>query len=62
MKRNKQFDCVQMNWDIQQKISEEFAGMSDQEAHDSQMAQVMRNPSLGPFCKKVRSLKKTLRK
>ncbi len=62
MMKNKKFDCVQMKWDIQREISREFSGISDEEAHKIQMAKVMRNPTLGPFCKKVSSLKRPLRK
>lgn len=62
MMKNKKFDCVQMKWDIQREISREFSGISDEEAHKIQMAKVMRNPTLGPFCKKVRSSKRPLRK
>ena len=58
MRKNKKFDCVQMKWDIQRQIQKEFSGLSDKEAHKIQMAKVMQNPILGPFCKKVRSVKK----
>lgn len=60
--KNKKFDCVQMKWDIQQEISREFSGISDEEAHKIQLARVMQSPTLGPFCKKVSSLKRALRK
>lgn len=62
MKKNKKFDCVRMKWDIQQQIQKEYAGLSDQEAHRIQMEKVMQNPILGPFCRKVRSVKKALEK
>jgi hypothetical protein len=48
-----------MKGDIQQQISKEFSGLSDEEAHKIQMAKVMQNPILGPFCKKVCSIKDT---
>lgn len=51
-----------MKWDIQQQILKEFAGVSDQEAHRIQMNQIMQDPILGPFCKKVRSAKRALKK
>ena len=54
MKRNKNFDCVQMKWDIQAKIAKEFAGMSEAEARKIQDERVARDPILGPFLKKVR--------
>ena len=62
MKKNKKFDCVRMKWDIQQQIQKEYAGLSDQEAHRIQMEKVMQNPILGPFCRKVRSSKRALKK
>ncbi len=62
MMKNKKFDCVQMKWDIQRKIAKEFSGISEQQAHKIQMSRVMQSPTLGPFCKKVASLKKSLRK
>lgn len=57
--KNKKFDCVKMKWDIQQQISKEFASISDEEAHRIQMAEVMQDPILGPFYKKLRSAKST---
>jgi len=57
VKKNKKFDCVKMKWDIQQQISKEFAGISDEEAHKIQMAEVIQDPILGPFCKNLRSIK-----
>jgi len=57
--KNKKFDCVQMKWDIQRQILKEFSGISDEEAHEIQMAKVIQNPILGPFCKKVRSVEGT---
>lgn len=57
MKKNKKFDCVKMKWDIQQQISKEFAGISDEEAHKIQMAEVIQDPILGTFCKNLRSIK-----
>lgn len=60
--KNKKFDCVQMKWDIQKQIAKEFSGISDEEAHKIQMAEVMKDPILGPFLKRVRSARKTLAK
>ncbi len=62
MKKNKKLDCVQMNWGIQKQIAKEFSGISDEEAHKIQMAEVMKDPILGPFCRKVRSAKGALKK
>lgn len=57
MKKNKKFDCVRMKWDIQKQIAKEFSGISDEKAHKIQMAEVIKDPILGPFCRKVRSVK-----
>ena len=57
MMKNKKFDCVRMKRDIQQRILKEFSGLSDEETHKMQMAKVMQNPILAPFCKKVCSVK-----
>ena len=62
MSKRKRFNCVQMKWDIQREMLQEFSGMSDEEAHKIQMAEVMQNPILGPFCKKVRSIKRPSKK
>ena len=58
MKTAKTFDCVQMKWEIQQRLAQEFANMTDDEAHNSQMGRVRQNPILGQFLKKVALLKK----
>jgi hypothetical protein len=60
MKKSKKFDCVQMKWDIQQRIQKEYKGLPKQEAHKKQMEQVNKNPILGPFLKRVRSTHKSL--
>jgi hypothetical protein len=55
MKKQKKFDCVQMKWNIQQKIKKEFAGISDDVANRIQMERITKNSILGPFLKKVRT-------
>lgn len=52
-KSKKQFDCVQMKWDIQRKIAQEFKGMSEDKAHKIQAERIAKNPILGPFLQKV---------
>ncbi len=49
MKKHKKFDCVQMKYDIQQKLAKEFANIPDEEANKVQMASISKNPILGPF-------------
>ena len=58
MKTAKKFDCVQMKWEIQQRLAQEFANMTDDEAYKIQMERVRQNPILGQFLKKVALLKK----
>ena len=62
MKKSKKFDCVQMKWDIQQRIQKEYEGLPKQEAHRKQMEQVNKNPILGLFLKRIRSSQKSLMK
>ena len=52
-KSEKKFDCVQMKWDIQEKIAREFKGVPDEKAHRIQVEQFKKNPILGPFLSKV---------
>lgn len=47
MKKPKKFDCVQMKWDIQKKLAEEFAGVPEEEARKIQMERVLANPIIG---------------
>ena len=55
MKKKKAFDCVQMKWDIQKKIAEEFKGIPEVEARAIQDKRVANDPILGPFLDKVRA-------
>lgn len=57
MKKQKDFDCVQMKWKIQQKIADEFSGFPDGKIHDIQRKQIAKNPILGKFVKRVRVVK-----
>jgi hypothetical protein len=55
MKKKKAFDCVEMKWSIQQKIAEESAGLTEEEARRRQLARIAKNPILSRFLKKARS-------
>lgn len=55
MKRKKKFDCVQMKWDIQKQIAEEFAGVPEKEAHEIQAKRIFQNPVLGPLMRRLSS-------
>ena len=57
MLKNKKFDCVQMKWDIQQKILKEFADISEDKANKIQMERIIKNPLLGPLFLKKRGKK-----
>jgi hypothetical protein len=49
----KDFDCVQMKWDIQQKLLEEERQLGKEEAHRRQNERVRDNPILGPFLQRL---------
>jgi hypothetical protein len=53
MKPIKDFDCVQMKWDIQQKLLEEERLLGREEAHRRQDERVRNNPVLGPFLRRM---------
>lgn len=49
MMKEKQFDCVQMKWEIQQQIEKELAGLSDKEAYKVKFEKILKNNILGGF-------------
>jgi hypothetical protein len=53
MKPIKDFDCVKMKWDIQQKLLEEERLLGPEEAHRRQDERVRKDPILGPFLKRM---------
>jgi hypothetical protein len=53
MKPIKDFDCVQMKWDIQQKLLEEERLLGREEAHRRQDERVRTNPILGPLLRRL---------
>ena len=53
MKPIKDFDCVQMKWDIQQKLLEEERLLGPEEAHRRQDERVRNDPILGPFLRRM---------
>lgn len=62
MKAGKDFDCVQMKWDIQQRLLNEFRGMDPTEARRIQRERVSADPLLGPFLERVKAVPRTPRK
>ena len=53
MKNPKDFDCVQMKRDIQQRLLTEYSEMSPELARLSQQQQIASDPLLGPFLRTV---------
>ena len=49
MKKDKDFDCVKMKWDIQRRLEEEMPGVPEDEKRQLQMERVAKNPLLGRF-------------
>ena len=59
MKRDKDFDCVEMKWQIQRKIEEKYRGVPEDEARDLQWEAALKDPILGPFLSRLRAREKT---
>jgi hypothetical protein len=55
MKPTKDFDCVQMKWDIQQKLLDEERLFGREEANRRQDERVRNNPILGSLLKRIRA-------
>lgn len=53
MKPIKDFDCVQMKWDIQQKLLEEERLLGPEEARRRRDERVRNNPILGRFLQRM---------
>jgi hypothetical protein len=49
MKMKKDFDCVQMKWDIQKRMFEEFSGMTDKERNKILFERLINNPLLSKY-------------
>ncbi len=54
MKKKKSFDCVQMKWDIQQKLMKEYEGLTLEERKKLMEQKILADPILGPWYRKVR--------
>jgi hypothetical protein len=55
MNRQKQFDCVEMKRQAQEKVRQRYAGIPDEEAHRLQREAALGDAILGPFLTKLRS-------
>lgn len=53
MKPTKDFDCVQMKWEIQQKLLEEERQVGKDEARTRRAQRLRDDPILGPFLKRI---------
>jgi hypothetical protein len=53
MRNQKDFDCVEMKQEIQQRLLEEFRGMDREEACRVQQERIAADPLLKPFLEGV---------
>jgi hypothetical protein len=51
--KQKDFDCVQMKWDIQQKLLEEETQFGTAEARRRREQRLRDDPILGPFLQRI---------
>ncbi len=54
----KSFDAVEMKWEAQQKIRDEYAGVPEEEARRQEWDKISADPVLGPFVKKARVVRR----
>lgn len=55
MSKEKEFDCVEMKRQIQERITRKYAGVPEKEALRLQREAALADPTLGPFLEKLRS-------
>jgi hypothetical protein len=55
MNKQKDFDCVEMKRQAQEKVRQRYAGIPDEEAHRLQREAALADPILGAFLTKLRS-------
>jgi len=53
MKKHKEFDCVQMKWDIQQRLLKKYSSASPKQIRSRQQDHIAADPLLGPFLRNV---------
>ena len=58
MKPIKDFDCVQMKWDIQQKLLEEERRLGPEEASRRRAERIRNDPILGRFLRRMEELER----
>jgi hypothetical protein len=52
-RKEKEFDCVQMKWDIQQRLLGELQGASSPKIRQIEQERIAADPLLGPFLQKI---------
>lgn len=53
MKRDREFDCVRMKWEIQQRHRREAEELGEEEAEKRRWQRVLEDPVLGAFVRAV---------
>jgi hypothetical protein len=53
MKTPKEFDCVKMKWDIQQKLLAQYADADPKVAREDQRRRIAADPLLGPLFRQL---------
>ncbi|MDP2157237.1 MAG: hypothetical protein Q8K68_05965 [Nitrospirota bacterium] len=57
MKSRKKVDCVEMKWDIQQRVLQEYKGLSEDKIIALQKKKLKNNPLLSSFVEKVKIIR-----
>jgi hypothetical protein len=55
MNKQKEFDCVEMKRQAQEKVRQKYAGIPDEEARRRQREAALADPIIGPFLTRLRS-------
>jgi len=55
VRTDKEFDCVDMKRQVQERIREKYAGIPEREALRLQREAALADPVLGPFLARVKS-------
>jgi hypothetical protein len=57
VRKSKEFDCVRMKREIQEKLRKEFEGMTAEEAREARRRRIAEHSVIGPFAEQVRITK-----
>jgi len=58
--KDKEFDCVQMKWDIEQKLQDEERHYGKAEARRRRDERLHNDPILGPFLQRVEAYERRM--